>query len=156
MKQNHIVLTTLLLGLSMSAEAGRFIPSEFESYDTQDLHKISFVNDDIVAEWTDGQTNAYAFSSLQRILFSEATQTEAEKQMAETQTGLFLYPNPVVETLYLSGVPSGTEVYLYTSNGTVVGSMLCTGSTLSANVSHLKSGIYFLKIADKAVKFIKK
>ena len=144
MKQNHIVLTTLLLGLSMSAEAGRFIPSEFES------------NDDIVAEWTDGQTNAYAFSSLQRILFSEATQTEAEKQMAETQTGLFLYPNPVVETLYLSGVPNGTEVYLYASNGAVVGSMLCTGSTLSANVSHLKSGIYFLKIADKAVKFIKK
>ena len=154
MKQNHIVLTTLLLGLSMSAEAGRFIPSEFESYDTQDLHKISFVNDNIIAEWADGQTNAYAFSSLQRI--SEATQTEAEKQMAETQTGLFLYPNPVVETLYLSGVPNCTEVYLYTSNGTVVGTIPCTGSTLSANISHLKSGIYFLKIADKAVKFIKK
>ena len=71
-------------------------------------------------------------------------------------TEVFLYPNPVVETLYLSGVPNGTEVYLYASNGAVVGSMLCTGSTLSANVSHLKSGIYFLKIADKAVKFIKK
>ena len=156
MKQNHIVLTTLLLVFSMGAEAGRFIPSEYESYDTQDLHKISFVNDDIIAEWTDGQTNAYEFSSLQSILFSEATQTEAEKQMAETLSGLLLYSNPVVETLYLSGVPNGTEVYLYTSNGTVVGTIPCTGSTLSANVSHLKSGIYFLKIADKAVKFIKK
>lgn len=157
MKHSYLLTVALLLGLTTNAHAGLFIPNESESYDTEDLHKISFVEGDIVAEWTDGQTKTYEFSSLQRILFTESgTQTEAEIQMAENGAELLLYPNPVAETLYLSGVPADTEVLMYASNGTTIGLLKNNGTTFEANVSNLVNGIYFLKIADKVVKFIKK
>ncbi len=157
MKHNYILTVAMLLGLTVNAHAGLFIPNEFETYNTEDLRKISFDDDSIVAEWTDGQTKTYEFSSLQRILFNESgTQTEVETQMAEKGAELLLYPNPVAETLYLSGVPADTEVLMYASNGVTIGLLQHNGTTFEANVSNLKNGVYFLKIADKVVKFIKK
>lgn len=157
MKHNKLLTTTLFLSLGAIAHAGTFIPNATESYNTEDLHKIAFNGDNIVATWEDGQSTTYEFSSLQRILFSDpTTATEAEEILNEEGYEIFLYPNPVIETLHLKGVPSGQEVLMYSSTGTTIGLLRSEGNTLETNVSNLDNGIYFLKIGDKVIKFIKK
>lgn len=158
MKHSFFLHTALLLSLVTGAQAGTFIPAEFESYNTEDLRKITFTGDIITAEWNDGGSNQYEFSSLQRILFTDANGevTETEKNIADKGLDLLLYPNPVIETLCLRGVPENAEVLMCAANGTTIGMFHSTGNTLEANIANVKSGIYFLKVDGKVVKFIKK
>lgn len=155
MKHTYLTFVALGLALAASTQAGTFIPAENESYDTETLRKITFDGDVVVAEWADTGTNRYEFSNLQRILFSEG-KGDATGSESPGALQLFLYPNPVTETLCLDGVPEGAEVLMFGSDGTCMGSFLANGTQLKANVSGIKNGVYFLKIGDKAVKFIKK
>ena len=139
--------------------AGTFVAGENERYDTEDLRKISFDGDKVTAEWLNGDTKTYDLSSMQRILFSEPAQgelTEAESQMANQGISLLLYPNPVSEVLFISGLPEGANVELLNSNGSSIKPLNSNGTTLQTEVSALNAGIYFVKVNNKVVKFIKK
>lgn len=150
------LLGTFTLFLAPTAYAGTFIPNGTESYNTEDIHKIVFDGDKVITVWENGQTNEYEFSSLQRIYFSEpGSQTEAETQLAEDNVELYLYPNPVVETLTLKGLPATAQVCLLSADGKIVRDLECEGGMLQANVSDLPKGIYFLRANGKAVKFVK-
>lgn len=153
------IILTLTLSATTSALAGTFVAGENERYDTEDLRKISFDGDKVTAEWLNGNTKTYDLSSMQRILFSEPTQgelTEAENQMANQGFSLLLYPNPVNEVLFISGIPEGANVELLNSNGSSIKPLNSNGTTLQTEVSELNTGIYFVKVNNKVVKFIKK
>ncbi len=74
--------------------------------------------------------------------------------------GITLYPNPVLNTLYITGIEGITEIEILN----LVGSKVFTSTIINAknlDVSFLKSGIYFTKFQQQngkvtSVRFIKK
>jgi hypothetical protein len=77
----------------------------------------------------------------------------------DTQATTFaLYPNPVKDELFISGISENEMVVITDLSGRTVEaknfSPLQNGN-LTINVSHLPHGIYFVKIGNAARKFIK-
>ncbi len=65
---------------------------------------------------------------------------------------LFVYPNPVAETLRIDGAEAGSTFVVYDLQGRTL--LQTTESQL--NVSALAEGTYLLKVNNQVVKFIKK
>ncbi len=128
-----------------------------------------------VAVSADGDKTTYTLADVQRIEVN-ATDTEVslvvlDKEgdysqkyqkilFAETQTGVeelgitsvFVYPNPVVNTLNIQGVDENTPLEVYNLTGKSV--LKDKGTEL--DVTSLNQGTYILRINNQYVKFIKK
>lgn len=63
-----------------------------------------------------------------------------------------VYPNPVQNTIYLTGVDEDSQVEIINMNGVVVKNQQGT----EIDVTDLAAGTYLLKVDSAAVKFIKK
>lgn len=64
---------------------------------------------------------------------------------------VYIFPNPVVATLYVSGVGDNTQLQVFDLSGKLIKSDI--GSSIS--VDNLQQGTYLLRIENKVVKFIK-
>jgi hypothetical protein len=69
---------------------------------------------------------------------------------------LSAYPNPVTDMLNLTGLTPGNVLKLYDSSGMLLSTYTVQGETMTINLSHLNSGIYFLNTEGNALKIIKK
>ncbi len=65
---------------------------------------------------------------------------------------LYIYPNPVAETLRIDGAAAGSTLVVYDLQGRTL--LQTTENQL--NVSALAEGTYLLKVNNQVVKFIKK
>ena len=65
---------------------------------------------------------------------------------------LYIYPNPVAETLRIDGAAAGSTLVVYDLQGRT---LLQTAEN-QLNVSALAEGTYLLKVNNQVVKFIKK
>lgn len=70
--------------------------------------------------------------------------------------GLSLFPNPVKNSLTLTGAAEGSEIFILSLDGAVVKSALVTGNSITIDVADLPQGFYLLKSAYSTVKFMKK
>lgn len=152
MNCKKLLLATMLY-YSMAASAGTFIAAESESYDTKEIRKIAFVGDQTETTFKDGRVLYHDFTSLQRIYFvqDESTGTDLLKQGEE----ILLYPNPVVEKLYLSGLSEESNISLYSASGELKKNFTTKEKKVEISTEELSSGIYFLKINGTTIKFIK-
>jgi hypothetical protein len=147
-----VVTLALLIGMGSLAQAGTFVATENEKYGTDELHKIAFNGDEVKAYFTDGTEKTYDFSSLQRIYFTDPTEVETIGKEAE----LYIYPNPVNDEVHLTGVPDDAQLSIINLNGTTIMTpQKASNGTAQINVSSLNKGIYFLRVNQKMVKFIK-
>jgi hypothetical protein len=72
-------------------------------------------------------------------------------------SSISIYPNPVKDILYLSGIKGGEKISIYSSNGQQVYSGSLTGnSNTGINLSIIPKGIYHLQINDGDNSFYKK
>ena len=124
---------------------------------TETLQKLVFTNDGkTIAYSIDGlQTYEYEFSSLQRIYYTQSEFSSAGLT-EEQNPRLFIYPNPVTETLVLRGLAEGENAFIFNNNGALVETMKGNGAELRQDVSSLWPGIYSLKAGQKSLKFIKR
>ena len=68
-------------------------------------------------------------------------------------TNISIYPNPVVDKLFIQGLLRETKVSIYN----VLGKLVVSKTTLkSIDVDHLQSGIYIVKIVDGKQETVKK
>lgn len=67
-----------------------------------------------------------------------------------------VWPVSTSDKLNISGVPAGTAVTLYGSNGAKVAAAKSNGGTTTFNVNALPDGVYVIKVGGYASKFIKK
>jgi hypothetical protein len=68
-------------------------------------------------------------------------------------TNISIYPNPVVDKLFIEGLLRETKVSIYN----VLGKLVVSKTTLkSIDVDHLQSGIYIVKIVDGKQETVKK
>ena len=65
-----------------------------------------------------------------------------------------VYPNPVVNTLYINGVTENSAYSIYNQSGSMVASGSLTVNRV--DVSALNSGVYFIETEAGKAKFIKK
>lgn len=147
------LFTAMLLCSSMAAVAGTFVASESESYDLSEIKKIAFLEDETETIFSDGRVLYHPFSSLQRIYFTENESTDVSDVIPQKE--LLLYPNPVVEKIYLSGLDGFSSISVISSKGILIKQMESNEEKIEIPVSELTPGIYYLKINDNAIKFIK-
>lgn len=88
-----------------------------------------------------------------RVTFSKKQSTGMESGRAEQ---VRIYPNPVQESLHMSGLSEGCRVEIVALDGRVVKSVVATGGDLSLPVTDLMPGSYLLKTAGSTLKFIKR
>lgn len=67
-----------------------------------------------------------------------------------------VWPVTATDRLHVSGVPAGTSVVLYNSNGAKAAECKSDGSTTTFRVGNLPDGVYVVKVGGYATKFIKK
>jgi hypothetical protein len=155
MKKERLCFFTILFGVGTCLQAGTFIAAEGNSYDMDELQKISFSEDKVTAHLLNGETAVYDFSSLQRIYFTEKQETTF-MNAAPNELELYLYPNPVMDKLFLRGLSGKTIIlFIYDEQGRLIGQKECNSDEIEIDVSSFSDGIYFLKVNEKAVKFIK-
>ncbi len=66
-----------------------------------------------------------------------------------------LYPNPVKDELFISGLADGTLIKLYNAMGTVVYEAVYNGDNGLINMQDMNQGLYILYIDDKSYSILK-
>ena len=70
-----------------------------------------------------------------------------------TLANIFLYPNPVIDKLFIQGLSNPTKISVYD----VLGKLVLSKTTSSEiNVDNLQNGIYILKIVDNQKEIVRK
>ena len=118
------------------------------TYALATVSRINVIADANSASMTIVDNNGNEFAGYVKILFAEK-ETSIE-ELGFTQ--VYVFPNPVVNTLTIQGVDENTPLEVYNLTGKSV--LKDKGAEL--DVTSLNQGTYILRINNQYVKFIKK
>lgn len=118
------------------------------TYLLADVQRIEVQANDVKGEMTILQKDGNKVGNYQKILFAEP-QTGIEELGISS---VFIYPNPVSNTLFIQGVEDEAILEVYNLTGKSV--IKDKGTEL--DVTSLNQGTYILRINNQYVKFIKK
>lgn len=118
------------------------------TYALATVSRINVIADANSASMTVVDKGGNQFAGYVKILFAEAP-TDIE-ELGFTQ--VYVFPNPVVNTLTIQGVDENTPLEVYNLTGASV--LQDKGTEL--DVTSLSQGTYILRINNQYVKFIKK
>lgn len=118
------------------------------TYALADVSRINVIADANSASMTIVDKDGNEFAGYVKILFAEK-ETSIE-ELGFTQ--VYVFPNPVVNTLTIQGVDENTPLEVYNLTGKSV--LKDKGAEL--DVTSLSQGTYILRINNQYVKFIKK
>jgi len=119
------------------------------TYAVSDVQKIVFDqgNSAMTVELKAGSD----VTNIKSISFSEITGIENQK----VESSIFVFPNPVKETLTVNGVKKGAIINLYGLTGGLLQTVPAQENSTNINVAFLKQGVYLLRVGEKTIKFIK-
>lgn len=89
------------------------------------------------------------------VLFAEREMETALPQVESQSAQLFVFPNPVVEQLTVTGTAAQMPLRLFDINGRLLNVFETSDGQTQINVSNLTKGNYLLQIGNQVVKFIK-
>jgi hypothetical protein len=117
------------------------------------IQNLKFPNKNLVLRKTDNSTRSFNLLSIKKLYFSQ----ESVNSVINTDINeITIYPNPSVDVLRIENAPEqNTSLSIYSINGTKILQTEISGTDNEINVSHLKTGMYFLKINSQTLKFIK-
>ena len=118
------------------------------TYALADVNRINVIADANSASMTIVDKDGNEFAGYVKILFAEAP-TDIE-ELGFTQ--VYVFPNPVVNTLNIQGVDENTPLEVYN----LTGKSLLKDKGTELDVTSLSQGTYILRINNQYVKFIKK
>ena len=111
---------------------------------------------------TDGMTYCYTIKAIngdrENELCEEVCETFNTVGIVETQciASLRIYPNPTTGQLTIeNGQLTIENVEIFSIVGQRVGAYPCGRPETTIDVSHLANGMYYLKIGDRTVRFVK-
>ena len=117
-------------------------------YALANVERINVIADATSASMTVVDNDGNQFAGYVKILFAESATDVEELDI----TSVYIYPNPVVNTLSIQGVDENTSLEVYNLTGKSV--LKNKGTEL--NVTSLTQGTYILRTNNQYVKFIKK
>ena len=118
------------------------------TYALANVERINVIADATSASMTVVDNDGNQFAGYVKILFAESATDVEELDI----TSVYIYPNPVVNTLSIQGVDENTSLEVYNLTGKSV--LKNKGTEL--DVTSLTQGTYILRINNQYVKFIKK
>lgn len=118
------------------------------TYALANVERINVIADATSASMTVVDNDGNQFAGYVKILFAESATDVEELDI----TSVYIYPNPVVNTLSIQGVDENTSHEVYNLTGKSV--LKNKGTEL--DVTSLTQGTYILRINNQYVKFIKK
>jgi len=144
-------LVLLAAGQFLVAQSFKMITlsadGEEKSYILSDVQKIVFDNNTMTVKMKAGDDA----TNITRISFEDITGIETQK----AEPSVFVFPNPVKETLTVNGVKKDAVINLYSLAGTLIKTVPAQENATNIDVSSLKQGIYLLRAGEKTIKFIK-
>ncbi len=157
--KKHLLLAALLLPLAVTtiqaAEVHAIITISNDGsetkYELATVQKVTFAESGMVVEC---KNTAAKVENVRCISFSTIATTPdiTTNNSALEGTELFVYPNPVAETLRIDGAEAGSTFIIYDLQGRT----LLQTTEPQVNVSSLAQGSYLIKIGNQVVKFVKK
>jgi hypothetical protein len=154
MKLKHFTTFLLLLFASVlyANEVNNLVAVSADgdktTYALANVNRINVIADANSASMTVVDKDGNQFAGYLKILFAEAETGIEELDIAS----VFVYPNPVVNTLNIQGVDENTLLEVYNLTGKSV--LKDKGTEL--DVTSLTQGTYILRVNNQYVKFIKK
>ncbi len=143
MKKSHLTVLALFSGLCLSAQSiSPQVVSSAGNHFSNGTHQISFTLGEpvIATQSNSGTTLTQGFhqSKLSVISIAELV----------SESGIKVYPNPVVQNLNIETTNLGNDVWLnlYSTNGKLVLQKKMSGSEESLNMETLAEGTYFLSL----------
>ena len=137
--------------LDASEVSGLVAISADEDPTTYLLSRVQRIN--VSANDTEGtmsvvSKDGYEEGEYQKIIFVSSATMIGDTEVSN----VYIYPNPVTNTIYVNGVDSDeTNLIIYDQNGKCISGEYGT----EIDVSFLPKGYYFLEVDDHFVKFIK-
>ncbi len=124
------------------------------AYVISNIEKITFNSGVMTVHSTNADSN-HDLLTTRKIVFSLVD--TSDKNANKESSNIKVYPNPVVSTIYINGIPENEALSIYSIKGEkfAVNKNPYEGTT-SINVSNLPTGIYILQIGTQSVKFTKK
>ncbi|MFV0470997.1 MAG: T9SS type A sorting domain-containing protein [Paludibacteraceae bacterium] len=123
-----------------------------KSVELSNLKNITFSDSDLKLNYWSGINELLPVSSIRKLVFTSST---GLKTIDNTNVVL-MYPNPVVDIFSLKNVPENhINIEIYSITGTQILNLRNISSSQTINISSLTKGMYFLKVNNQTVKFIK-
>ena len=119
------------------------------TYLLANVQRIEVQANDVQGKMTILQKDGNKVGNYQKILFATSTTTSLEENK---ELQIFVFPNPVSNTLYIQGVDENTSLEVYN----LTGKSLIKEKGTELDVTSLNQGAYILRINNQYVKFIKK
>lgn len=145
-------LLLLFASLLFANEVNSFVAVSADgdntTYALADVNRINVIADASSASMTIVDNDGNQYAGYVKILFAEAP-TDIE-ELGFTQ--VYVFPNPVVNTLNIQGVDETTPLEVYN----LTGKSLLKDKGTELDVTSLSQGTYILRINNNYVKFIKK
>ena len=120
------------------------------SFAVSEIRKITFDDTDMVLLLNDGTTHRLPLQGLNKMFFSENGQS-AILPVLTSQSQIRL-SGGVVHVQ----AERGTVVTLYNMNGQAVQAVTSTGGDTQLNVSHMRKGVYIVKVGNQTRKIMNK
>ena len=118
-----------------------------------DLGKIYFSAERMYVDAGDGTVNDFAVSDIKKLTFNSLYTGVSQP---EHQFSALIYPNPATNFIRIATDEQLTlHVRLYALTGQLLSDTYCQPND-EVNISHLPSGIYFVKVNEVTYKLLKK
>jgi len=118
------------------------------------IRKLSFTINDLLVSLKNGAIDPYGLSTIQKLSFDESTAV-VEKLLVK-KSKLFLYPNPAIEFLTISGMSTGFGIIaVYKPDGQLMLSETVSSDQATINITGLNPGLYFVLAKGRTSKFVK-
>lgn len=115
------------------------------------LNKITFENSNMNLIYSNFTFEVLPIFSIQKILFSTAT-----KVQSAFETSLSVYPNPATSYIIIKNRTISKEpIKIFSTSGALVNSFDAKELEQNIDVSNLPKGLYFIRVNNQILKFIK-
>jgi hypothetical protein len=126
-----------------------------KSYELASIQSITFNSNNLVLRKTGGSTETFPIPTISALYFNSLYTTAPEISSAGKDR-ISVYPNPAGSTLRISNLPQReNQVYIFGTDGRMLIRAIITPDKPEISLSGLTRGLYFLKVENQTVKFIR-
>lgn len=117
------------------------------------ISRLTFQTDYLIVNKSNITYVPYALTTVDKMIISSGTTAVSN---VNGEAGLSLYPNPAKSTVYIKRSTDITQAAnIYSITGTHVLEIELNSAVETIDISTLRPGVYFLKVASQIIKFSK-
>lgn len=150
-----VLMFFLLIAISVNSQIYslniRNVDGTVKEINLSGLNRITFENSTMNLMYSNFTSEVLSIVSIQKMVFSTAT-----KVQPVFETLLSVYPNPATSYIFIKNLTISQEpIKIFSTSGALVKSFDIKTSTQNLDISNLSKGLYFVRVNNLILKFIK-